>query len=90
MLNDRWTWADRNKGGRPQWWSRLGKYYTSASVAAVVQLAVTQIALMTYFGSVTWSVYGKLIGPTIALLSGIACGMVVNFLASHLWAFKDA
>ena len=101
MLNDRWTWGDRSKGGSGQWLRRLGKYYALAGIAAGVQLAVTWA---TYrWGWIhlplVWSGGGGVLDleralpvdprPTLALLTGIGCGMTLNFLASHLWAFRD-
>lgn len=97
VFNDRWTWGDRAKGGSGHWIRRLGKYYALASAAAAIQLAVT-------WASYTWGwrhlgLTWELVDlqailpvdprPTLALLTGIACGMIVNFLASHLWAFRD-
>ncbi len=90
MLNDRWTWADRIKGDRNAWWRRLGKYYVSASFAAAVQLGMTQVTLWMLFQHINYEIAGQPIGPTFALLTGIGCGMVINFVASHVWAFKDA
>lgn len=102
VLNDVWTWADRVKGGMRHWFYRMGKYYVSASVAGVVQLAVSWFSLQAlygrldlYFGGlelpfVPWEIPAFDPAPRLGLLTGILCGMVINFLASHLWAFEDA
>jgi len=91
MLNDRWTWADRVKGGRRRdWVSRMIKYYISASGAAGVQLVVTSLSFSLLFDDILdYNLFGLDVGATFAVLTGIACGMFLNFAASHLWAFRD-
>lgn len=98
LLNDAWTWGDRKKGARRRdWFARVGKYYISAAAAAGVQLAVAwamnhyllgpiQLDLPAALGGAGQSVD---ISPTLAVLSGIIVGMGINFLAGHLWAFRD-
>lgn len=104
VLNDIWTWADREKGGIRHWFHRLGKYYVAASVAGAVQFGVSWASLEILWSKldvmfpgwqmpVVWSgveIPAFDLGPRLGLLTGIACGMVINFLASHLWAFQDA
>ena len=99
LLNDMWTWGDRVKGGRRRdWFGRLTKYYVSASAAAGVQLLVASATVALLFGHIEVQVPAGLslemtsidIGPTLSVLTGIAFGMGINFLASHLWAFRDA
>ncbi len=101
VLNDMWTWADRRKGGIRDWFHRLGKYYVSASVAGVVQVGISSLTLAWLWEPLGWMFPGWKPGmglavpafdlaPRLGLLTGVACGMVINFLASHLWAFQDA
>ena len=98
LLNDSWTWGDRIKGTRRDWAGRLTKYYVSASAAAGVQLLVASGAMTFVFEGLPLTlpeslgspVGGVDVGPTLAVLTGIAFGMAINFLASHLWAFRDA
>lgn len=103
VLNDKWTWGDRAKGELRHWLGRMFKYYVSASVAGGVQLVVTWLAFKHVFGDLALEVpipegvsgvvptVGGVydVSPTIAVLTGIACGMVLNFLAGHLWAFRN-
>lgn len=89
MLNDRWTWGDRVKGGRAQWFKRVTKYYVSASAAAVVQLGVTQVSFALLWSGLSLVFLNHDLAPSLALLTGVGFGMVINFLASHLWAFRD-
>lgn len=90
LLNDRWTWGDRVKGHAKDWRARLVKYYISASLAAAIQLAVTSVSYQWVWAGVLPDWNGIASAPIAALLSGIACGMLMNFVASHMWAFKDA
>jgi putative flippase GtrA len=83
---------------------RLGRYYASASAAGAVQFAVSWITLHTIWRPIgwvipagSWGVAGMsvsiprfVLAPRLALLTGVAVGMIINFLASHLWAFQDA
>lgn len=90
ILNDRWTWGDRNKGGKGDWFRRLAKYYLLASVAAGVQVFVTWASFIVFWEPVELVAMEIDLSPTASVLTGIACGMVINFLASHFWAFRDA
>ena len=86
LLNDRWTWGDRNK---VFFFKRLIKFYAAASFAAGVQLTMTW-ASITYFWSTLPLVFGNHnFSPTLGLMTGIASGMFINFATSHFWAFKD-
>ena len=92
MLNDRWTWGDRVKGGRGAWFGRLGRYYASCSIAALVQVIAAQAVLTWVSGQpdlANLTISGYKIAANAAVLFGIVCGVAVNFPVSHLWAFKD-
>jgi putative flippase GtrA len=89
LLNDRWTWGDRDKG-EGRWFSRLATYYLSASVAGGVQLAVTSLSYDWVWRHAPLDIWGHSIAPDIALLTGIGCGMAINFAVSHTWTFRDA
>ena len=89
LLNDNWTWGDRAKGGFKNWWQRLAKYYVTASSAGIVQIVTAWLSL-----TLLWSVFdprisGYELAPMLGVLTGIGCGMAINFTASHLWAFRD-
>ncbi len=90
LLNDTWTWGDRIKGGRKEWVRRVGRYYVSASFAAAVQLIVTSVSHAHFWEALVSDWHGIALAPNAALLTGIACGMGINFIISHKWAFKDA
>src|SRR5690554_2398997 len=89
LLNDRFTWGDRVKGDRRDWYRRMARYYVAASGAGAVQM-VSAWASLPIWVMLGWRLGGYALAPTLGVLTGIACGMALNFLASHFWAFRDA
>ena len=77
LLNDWWTWGDREKRGQRHFFGRLGKFYLVASVAGAVQIGVA------FFGRSTLSLPDHL-----AVLVGIGVATIINFVANHVWTFK--
>jgi hypothetical protein len=77
------------------------KYYVSALVAGAIQVAVSWWSLELLFSRLALEMPAIRIpiidatmpgfdaAPRLGLFTGIACGMVVNFLAGHFWAFRD-
>lgn len=90
LLNDWWTWGDRQKGTLRHWWHRLVKYYVTASSAGAIQILTAWLSLTVLWASLDLSISGYELAPTLGVLTGIGCGMAINFAASHLWAFRDA
>lgn len=90
LLNDRWTWGDRSKGGRKAWFARLAKYYVAASVAGVIQVGVASLTFDYLWSELPVSIFGIDLDSTLAICTGIGAGMFINFVASHYWAFRDA
>lgn len=78
LLNDWWTWRDREKRGTRHWFLRVAKYYLVAAVAAGVNYAV---ALLFH--------EGLGVHYQISNLLGIACAMVINFFIQNYWTFKE-
>ena len=77
ILNDRWTWGDREKGRLGHFFHRMGQYYLVASAAMVVQvlllLVLTEQAGIHYL---------------ISNLVGIVAGLVINFVLNNIWTFR--
>lgn len=90
LLNDWWTWGDRRKGGPGHWFSRLAKFYVTASGAGAVQLFTAWLSLALVWTPLSLHLAGFELAPTLGVLTGIGCGMIINFTVSHLWAFRDA
>lgn len=78
LLNDFWTWGDREKQGHDHFFRRLGKFYVVSSIAGAVQLGVA-------FGARSW--FG--LWDQLAVLVGIGVATVINFVANHLWTFGE-
>ena len=79
ILNDLWTWGDREKGTRRRdIAARLLAYYVGAGIAAGLQFGT--------FGVL----YGALgVNPYAAQLAGIALGMIVNYVINNRVVFRD-
>ena len=90
LLNDWWTWGDRRKGALRHWFQRLAKYYATASGAGAVQLFTAWLSLSLIWAPMAPTLGEMKLAPPLGVLTGIACGMAINFAFSHLWAFQDA
>lgn len=89
LLNDGWTWGDRQKGSARDWFMRLVRYYAACSIAALCQLGVSSgLYSMVFKALEPVYILGINIIPPIPLIIGIVCGMAINFPLSHFWAFK--
>lgn len=76
LLNDAWTWGDRQKRGPLHFWWRLSKYTLVASVAGIVQwLALQGLA-------------GLGMHVMLANFCGIIAGIGINFVANNWWTFR--
>lgn len=89
LLNDRWTWGDRRKGELRHWFERLAKYYVLASIAGAVQVGVSSASFEWVWKHLPIAIGGFEIDSTLSICTGIGAGMVINFVASHFWAFRD-
>ena len=78
LLNDFWTWGDREKHGHAHFWTRLLKFYLVSSVAAAVQVGVAWL-VRSHFGML----------DQLAVLIGIGVATVINFTANHFWTFQE-
>ena len=77
LLNDRWTWGDRERGGARHWLRRLGMFYLVSAAAALLQWTCS-IALHERLG--LW-IY-------LAQALGILLAMGINFTMNHRWTFR--
>lgn len=76
LLNDLWTWKDRQKA-QGHVLSRLLRFYLVCAAASVLQFG-TAMALST------WLQWHYL----VAQLVGIALATAANFLLNNLWTFR--
>ena len=103
-LNDRFTFQDQVAPAREGWPRRLARYYVSATVTLVLQLAVLNALLLALTsGPLALSVAAWAKQPTVSgaffglvltyvrsfcNLCGIALGTVVNYVLSKRWVFR--
>ncbi|MFU8807199.1 MAG: hypothetical protein ACNA8W_25545, partial [Bradymonadaceae bacterium] len=54
-----------------------------------VQFFMATVSLLLLWEHLPVTLSDVDLAPRLSVLTGIACGMVINFTASHLWAFRD-
>ncbi len=75
LLNDRWTWGDRDKA---PFLRRVTAFYVVSLSAALVQLGAS------------WVCYDLLdFHRHVALLLGIAAATGINFVSNNIWTFRS-
>ena len=77
VLNDLWTWHDRGKKGKKEYFKRTFQYHVSASAAMLTNLIILWI-LTALFG----------IYYLVSNIFGILCGTLLNFFINDRWTFK--
>jgi putative flippase GtrA len=77
LLNDRWTWGDRESGGARRWLRRLAMFYLVSALAALLQWS-SSVALHEWLR--LW-IY-------LAQALGIVLAMGINFTMNHQWTFR--
>lgn len=85
LLNDLWTWGDREKGGARQWLQRLAKFYVVSAAAAVVQWGA---ALLLYERDALAFITDAIFRLYTAQAIAIVLAMGINFTMNHLWTFR--
>jgi putative flippase GtrA len=76
LLNDLWTWRDRQEQMRG-FFGRLLRFYVVCSLASSIQFAAS-LAVRKGLG----------VDFLVAPLLGIALATVINFLLNNLWTFR--
>ncbi len=78
VLNDLWTWHDRGKEGKTEYFKRMLQYHISSSAA-----------ILTNF-SLLWILTGIFhVYYLISNVFGILCGTFLNFFLNDRWTFKQ-
>jgi dolichol-phosphate mannosyltransferase len=91
LLNDYWTWGDREKRGHRHFVGRLYKFYLVSSAAGIVQIGVAWTA-RSYLGGDTLMAIGSWqinVMDQLAVVIGIGVATVINYVANNLWTFRD-
>lgn len=79
IINDVWTWADREKGTRKRdFVGRVAMYYVASAAAVALQWGVA-MATSEWLG---WDI-------RLGQLAGIALGTIVNYVINNVWTFRD-
>lgn len=90
LINDGWTWRDREKRGLQHWFRRLGLFYVANGLGAAIQFGVS---LSVYhalpFDSVYWGIGPDTYAPLLAALVGIGVATPVNFVLNNKVTFRD-
>lgn len=76
LLNDIWTWKDRDKVQRG-FLGRMLRFYLVCAAASLIQ-----------FGTAMGLSVGLHLHYLLAQLIGIALATVINFLVNNLWTFR--
>ncbi len=77
VLNDLWTWHDRGREGKKEYFKRMLQYHVSASAAMLTNLFILWI-LTEIFG----------IYYLASNIFGILCSAGLNFFLNDRWTFK--
>lgn len=77
LLNDLWTWADRDKSKKYGFFIRMAKFYLVSTIAASVQFGV--YLFFTFYLNFHY---------LLSQLIGIAIATVINFVVNNIWTFK--
>lgn len=77
VLNDLWTWGDRGKEGKTEYFKRMLQYHVSSSAAILANLSIlwllTELAHLYYL---------------ISNIFGILFGTFLNYFLNDRWTFK--
>jgi putative flippase GtrA len=77
VLNDLWTWYDRGKEGKKEYFKRMLQYHVSTSAAMLTNISIlwilTEVFDIYYLAS---------------NIFGILCGALLNFFVNDRWTFK--
>ena len=76
LLNDLWTWRDRDKGG--SWLARLARYGLVSAAAGVLQFGCAMGLRLLLDANLY-----------LAQAAGIGLGTAVNYVINNLWTFRD-
>jgi len=85
-LNEGWTFSEAGAGGWRATGSRLGRSHAVRAAGATVQFLV--FVIIFRLPSVTLSVAGLDVWLLVAKGSGVACGMVVNYIFETLFTWR--
>lgn len=78
LINDGWTWGDRQKGTRKRdFVGRVARYYIASGLAIAIQFGTAQLLVF---------VVG--VDKYLAQVLGILLGTAFNYVANNRWTFR--
>ena len=91
LINDRWTWGDREKkAGFGGWLVRCRDFYIAASLAGVLQWAISTGVQQAYaLPSPMLGISAEALTMIAASLVGIIIAMPINYVLNHIWTFRE-
>lgn len=78
ILNDFWTWRDRGRSGKLNYFKRMVQYHISVSVSAIM----VNIFFLWFLTEVFHFYY------LLSNFWGIAAGAVLNYFINDRWTFR--
>lgn len=78
ILNDIWTWRDRGRPGKLNYFKRMVQYHISVSISAII----ANIFLLWFLTEIFHFYY------LLSNLFGIAAGAVLNYFINDRWTFR--
>jgi dolichol-phosphate mannosyltransferase len=79
IMNERWTFRDRERAGRKSYFRRMIAFNFSSGLVAWFTQTPTLFILTHYFGM--WD--------KAAVIIGIVIGALLNYFVSNYWIFRD-
>ena len=90
LINDTWTWGDREKRGAVHWAQRCGLFYASNGVAAGLQYVVSLSVLpLIVFQTLPFGLTNATVQPLLATCVGIAVATPLNYVVNNFFTFRD-
>ncbi|MCB9521300.1 MAG: GtrA family protein [Myxococcales bacterium] len=90
VMNDLWTWGDRQKGGTADWFRRCAVFYGTNGVGAAIQWSVAAtVAHMLVLERSVGGVDGRALSLQLASLTGVAVATPLNYVVNHYLTFRD-
>lgn len=90
VINDRWTWGDRDKTNPGGFAARCARFYLTNGIAASLQLVVSMITLRFWpFELAPWGLDPETLRAVGSSIVGIAVATPLNYLVNNVWTFRD-
>lgn len=90
LINDSWTWGDREKRGVAHWFQRCAFFYVTNGLAAGLQFAVSLSVLpWLTFETAPLGIDPSMLRAPLASLVGIAVATPFNYVVNNLLTFRE-